>query len=185
VKNLPPLLPPTEEPSPSSATGSEATSGAEHLDHIEIPAEAIGAGEEGAGAPGAPAAPARVTREQFAELLAAALGIAGAVTGLRSLPIADAERPAFMPAAGAVYDTVVEIPALHWLLEPGNVYVQRALVVAAFVVPKARAVADELAAVRAARAKPAGSMRTEAAERARARDQADPLGGFPPDGATA
>lgn len=139
--------------SPSDELGDELPADGAHLDDIGVEpgpeSEALGAGE--LAAPGAPAgAGGFVDRETFRHAFGFAFRIGGALTGLHTLTGAP-DRAEAGPASDAVYDIAVETPALHWLIQPQSIWLQRAVVIAAFAVPVATECAHEL---RARRAKP-------------------------------
>jgi len=75
---------------------------------------------------------------------------------LRSLDIA-ADDPAARAASDAIYDTALEVPWLHWLLSPGNKWVQRIAVIGAFGFTVSTGVAAELKARRPTPVKPTGA----------------------------
>ena len=60
--------------------------------------------------------------------------------------------PSLPPAAAAVYDTIREMPSLHFLLRPGGKWMQRAFALGAFGVPVAIGCKIEAQAKRQARA---------------------------------
>lgn len=77
--------------------------------------------------------------------------VPGAVFQLQSLPIASHERQSARAASDALYETALEFPMFHFLIKPENIWVQRALAIGAYAIPKAQAVAME---IRAKKAKP-------------------------------
>jgi hypothetical protein len=167
----------------ASPPTSQADGGADHLDWIDPgPEEAGGIPQPGPPPEPEPAAPVVLDRDQFWELfrgcfamsssLAAVVPIGGKRAPIASLAIAPEEEPAARAASDALYDTAEEVPSLRWLIEPGNVWVQRAVVCLAFAAPKAAAVSAELQARRAAPA-------PRAMEAAAAKPAAGPV--IPPD----
>lgn len=137
---------PTPEPDdagPSSDSGSPPET--EHLDQIEVEQlEAVG---DGPAAPdGAPlGADGFLSVEAFAAGLRAALQLGGHLTSLQSL-LASPDAPTFPDAAAAIYGTCRDFPALHFLIRPGGLWLQRAAAVAVWAVPVATACREELRA---------------------------------------
>lgn len=81
---------------------------------------------------------------------------------LESLPIKPDEMDAARAASDAIYDIAAESEYLRWLVEPGSVWMQRALAILPFVAVKAAAVRAEIAARHAAAAVPAAERAPEA-----------------------
>lgn len=79
----------------------------------------------------------------FGELLAAG----GQLARLKTLEQA-ASWPSCRPAAEALYDTARDVPALQFLIRPGNVWIGRALAIGMFALPLANGVKVELLARR-------------------------------------
>lgn len=131
----------------------EEVSGVEHFAGIETDEPEGYEPEGGEGSDGL-SGPGRLTKEQFRKTFTGAFNVGGTVTKLRSLCIEPDAMEGAEAAADAIYDTALEIPWLHWMVEPNNIHVQRAVVIGAFTVPKALAVRGELAARREARKAP-------------------------------
>lgn len=74
------------------------------------------------------------------------------VLRLESLPIKPHEMESARAASDAIYEIALETPMFRFLIEPSNIWVQRALVIAAYAVPKAQAVHLELRARQAQQA---------------------------------
>lgn len=112
-----------------------------------------GAGElDGAGDAEA-SAPAVIGREEFHGLFVGMFNIASHVPpGIRALAIRPEEEEAARGASSAIYDIAEETPALRFLIEPGNVWIQRAVAIGMFGAVKGRAVTAELRERRAAAA---------------------------------
>jgi hypothetical protein len=55
----------------------------------------------------------------------------------------DEGNPSARAASDALYETIQDVPALHWLLAPESVWLKRALTIGAFVVPTAMAARAE------------------------------------------
>lgn len=111
----------------------------------------------GASAGGQPGPSARLTRQQFRDGFAGLFNVGSTATGLKSLRIDADRKPQADAAADALYDTAQEVSWLAWLIEPGNVWVQRAFVVGAFGFGMGQGVRAELAE-RRRQAKPAAPV---------------------------
>jgi len=103
-------------------------------------------------------------KDQFFANFAGAFNLGAALSALQSLKVDTGDQTA-RAASDAIYDIALETPWLRFLIEPSNVWLQRAMAIGAFAVPKAMAVRAELAA-RAKVAKPAkGGAAAPAAEK--------------------
>ncbi|WOI51966.1 hypothetical protein [Parvularcula sp. LCG005] len=81
--------------------------------------------------------------------VAAGLRMARVNTGplpLASLPIAPHEQEAAQGASDALYDTIVAIPALHFIIQPGGEWMPRIIAIATFGGLKLMAIKAELTA---------------------------------------
>lgn len=78
--------------------------------------------------------------------------IPAALLKLQSLPIQPEETQSARQASDAIYDIALETPMFRFLIEPSNIWMQRAVAIGAYAIPKGRAVMFEL---RARHAKPA------------------------------
>lgn len=131
---LPPPQPAAEELPPPSGSTSAADP-----DFASIEADL------GAAAPAAdPAASGFLTKDQFYAGFGGCFTMASAVTRLKSLEISENDRMA-REASDAIYDTAIETPMFHFLVRPGNVYVQRSLVILVFAKTKSDMVKAEIA----------------------------------------
>jgi hypothetical protein len=155
----------TRPPAPDSSTGSSA--GSEPPAHLEA---ALAAAEGATAGASAETAPAVMPRAEWCDLYLKCHGIAGQAIGSRVL-IGVPERKGGLEAAGAIYDTILDTPVLHFLIHPGGVWFQRASLVAFFYIP----VIAEVRAERAPRKTPRAPAPRDPAE----------TGGLamPPDGA--
>jgi hypothetical protein len=124
---------------------------------------------------------ARLDKDQFFMLFRSGVGAPNLILKppLRSLSISENDQAA-RAASDAIYDTAAEIPALRFLIEPGNVWVQRAFVVGAFgygvyascmAEIRAREPADPPKQMRQADAPPANDNPPPAADREPGVDQ--------------
>lgn len=84
-----------------------------------------------------------VAREMFQQTFIAAFTTAGAMSGLRSLMIAQDDQLA-REAANALYDSALQVPALRFMIEEGSGWVQRGFVLIAFGTSIVRGVRAEI-----------------------------------------
>jgi hypothetical protein len=156
---------PQQGPEPLQQLESEAdfSSAADTAEHLDA-AFAAASGTPGAetGADSAAQGPVFMPRDEWCKVWLAAHGIAGFILNSAALQRVTPELRGAMDAAGAIYDTAAEVSWLHWLLDPHSKWFQRAIVVAGFYGPLFREVQGE---IRARRAKPSGSGKTEGAAR--------------------
>lgn len=89
-----------------------------------------------------------LTKDQFWEGFRGCFNVGQQVTALESLGVPANDMGA-RAASDAVYDIALETEYLRFLIQPGNVWVQRALVIGAFTFPKYMGVKAELAERRA------------------------------------
>jgi hypothetical protein len=68
---------------------------------------------------------------------------------MKSLPIADAEQDGARMASDSIYDIAAETAWLRWMIEPQSLWMQRAVVIASYAIPKAMAITAELRAKQA------------------------------------
>lgn len=123
------------------------------------------AAAEGTASAAAPA-PQFMPRAEWCEFWLKCHGITGQVMGssvLKSVP----QRAGMLEAAGAIYDSCIDTPALHWMIAPGGKWFQRGAIVLYAYGPVVGELRAERAAVIAARARaprveaprdPAGSL---------------------------
>lgn len=93
--------------------------------------------------------PGVLSRDQFFEAFRGCFNIGHQFTGLQSLAV-PANDNAARAACDAVYDIALEVEYLRFLIQPGNVWIQRSIAIGAFAVPKYLGVTAELDARRAA-----------------------------------
>ncbi len=91
-----------------------------------------------------------LTRQQFEESFIGLHGMAAAFSGLESiaLPNSRVDTGTANEVAGAIYETILDVPMLHFILQPGNKWLGRALVMVVYVQGMRGAVGAELAARR-------------------------------------
>lgn len=157
-------LPTLDQPQLDQAadSSSEPAPETEHLEAIEVEQldQAAQAADPARASDGLPlGADGLLSVEAFATGLKHALTLAGHLTGLQAL-LASPDAPTYPDAAAAIYATIREVPALHFLIRPGGLWLQRAAAVLVWVVPVAAGCRDEL---RARQAVPAEESRQTAA----------------------
>jgi len=87
--------------------------------------------------------------DDFHALFCVGFSTASHLTGLKSLHVEKTDGSA-KACTQALYDTITDIPALHFLLMPQNKWFERAFAIGSFTVPMAISVSRELAAPAAA-----------------------------------
>ena len=86
----------------------------------------------------------KIQREDFHKLFLTGFNVAHNLTGYKSLKVSP-EDSAAQDCSTAIYDTILDIPALHFLLNPSNKWMDRAVAIGAFTIPMAIAVKTEAA----------------------------------------
>lgn len=64
------------------------------------------------------------------------------------------DNPQAVEAIEALYDCIYDIPQLHWLLKPGNIWFQRAFSIGFFFVPFALGIRNDIKAKRQSQSRP-------------------------------
>jgi len=142
-------LQPATQAESASSSAPEPDQAPEHLDAIEIEIEADSSADEPSGPAGGPiGADGLLTGAAFADGLGKVLLITGHATGLETV-LRSPDEPTYPDAAGAMYDAIRDVPALHFLLRPGGLWVQRAAAIALWAVPLGAGVRRELRTRRA------------------------------------
>ena len=85
-----------------------------------------------------------VSRDAWHDGMVKGLMLAHHMTGLQSLGKGAAD-PAARDATGAMYDICIDTPALHFLVQPGSIWLQRAMAIGAWTIPMAMGCAAEIA----------------------------------------
>lgn len=88
--------------------------------------------------------------DQFHLMFCGGFNGASFLTGLKSLKVDKSDEAAY-GASKATYDTILEIPSLHFMLKPGGKWMERGFAMFVFVTPMARALNAELDEKRRAR----------------------------------
>ena len=100
---------------------------------------------------GIAAAPAATSNmlspDDFHKLFVGGFKAGHKLTGLQSLKLDDGDEGA-RDCAYAIHETIVDVPMLHFILQPGNKWLDRAFAIGLFTVPMAISVRAELAARR-------------------------------------
>lgn len=81
--------------------------------------------------------------EDFHALFCVGFGTASHITGLKSLSVDKADGGA-VACTRALYDTIQDIPMLHFMLMPHGKWLERAVAIGAFTIPMAGAVGQEI-----------------------------------------
>jgi len=83
--------------------------------------------------------------DEFHILFCVGFSTASHLTKLKSLHV-EREDESARACTQALYDTIIDVPALHFMLQPQNKWFERAIAIGMFTVPMALAVKDELSA---------------------------------------
>lgn len=141
---------------PETASGSTASAAsADHLDGLSV-AEPAGGTEQGPAPSGVDLGPSGfIPVEAFTATLTLTFHLSGGMLGLKSLSEAPGQQT-YQPAAEALYHTIVDTPSMHFLIQPGSVWMQRMIAMGAFALPLGYTVRAELAERRKNRPQSAG-----------------------------
>lgn len=119
-----------------------------HLDNIELPPD-LG-GDTGDDAPNAAPAETLIGKEEFFSTFSGLFMIGYLPKPfplpLVSLPIKPEEMDAARRASDALYDIILEVHFLRWILSPQGEWAGRIIAIGTFAVPKAMAVMAEIRA---------------------------------------
>lgn len=147
AENLPPDLHPAQDSAQPSNTSSPQTDAPTHFDELIEGAESAERVEQ------QQAIKSTMLREEdFRVLFVKGLSGLSMVTGIESLrlPNTHVDVRGAEDCADAIYGTIVDIPALHFMLSPGNKWLERAFVVGMFSFGMVKAIeAEALAKVAA------------------------------------
>lgn len=143
----PPQIPdqpstPSQAPEQADASPVSSTeSGPDHFDDLlEGPA-----GPSGPSGGGTVLPPNVLDKDAFHRLFVGVFSVASVLTHLQSLKVSNDDGSA-RAASDALYETILDIPALHFLLEPQGKWAGRVMCIGMFAVPMAINVQAELAA---------------------------------------
>lgn len=118
---------------------SSASSPIDLPDHFDHLIEGAAQAEAAASAPPS----SRISKDEFHKLFIGGFKAAHHITRLQSLNVPD--DGAAQAASAALYETIVDIPLLHFMLNPGGKWGQRIVAIGVFTVPIAIGVNAELA----------------------------------------
>lgn len=134
------------EPPLNTSSPNESTT---HIDRLIADTE-----DSLAGAPiGGAIAPTAgmLKKDEFHKSFIAVFKFGHGMSGLQSLHIPPERAGAAEECTSALYESIIDIPALHFMLKPGNKWWGRALAIGTFTIPMAIGVSAELRARVAAR----------------------------------
>lgn len=145
------------QPVTEAATDTHTTMGDDldtsHLEALEaeiVAEERSGDDAEGVTATGERAAAGLITRDDFFAMFQVCFHVPNVMPfppfPLESLPLKPDEMQPARSASDAIYEIAAETAYLRWLVEPGSIWMQRALAIGPFVAVKAMAIRAELAA---------------------------------------
>lgn len=92
-----------------------------------------------------------ISYEAFHEGVCKAFELGGHIGQLQTL-LSAPKQPSCPDATRAIYDIALETPALHFLIKPGSIWVQRAFAIGSFAVPVTLGCVAEIRAKAAAQA---------------------------------
>lgn len=95
-------------------------------------------------------------KEEWCKLLAGAIKMGGHMSSFETLKAVDYANPEASEGLGAMYDTIEDIPSLHWLLKPFGKWAMRIIAISAFVLPLVKGCAGEIKQKKAIKAQGAG-----------------------------
>lgn len=89
-----------------------------------------------------------MNKDEFSMLFFGAGNVCHVMLGYETLLTLNPDNPQAVEAVNAVYDCIYDVPQLHWLLKPGNVWVQRAFSIGFFFVPFCMGIRKDIQAKR-------------------------------------
>lgn len=110
----------------------------------ELGVERGTADEAEAEAQGLQTATAMLDQESFHKVFCGGFTAVGHMTGLESLMVDEADGKA-AACTQALYETILDVPMLHFLLMPQNKWLGRAMAIGMFTIPMVNAVKNEIA----------------------------------------
>ena len=119
-------------PSSTSSPASDTS----HLDGLIADAGGADIGQ-------AAVTPVMIDRDEFHKIFTGGFSLAHGVTKLQSLNVPEGDEGA-RQCAYALHETILEIPALHFILYPQSKMAQRVIAIGMFTVPMAIATSREL-----------------------------------------
>lgn len=94
--------------------------------------------------------PGTMGKDEFHTMFVGGFKAGHLLTGLQSLHIGPEREGSAQACSHAIYDSIVDCPSLHFMLEPRNKWWSRAIAIGAFTIPTAIGIKTELQARRAA-----------------------------------
>lgn len=76
-----------------------------------------------------------MNKDEFSMLFFGAGNVCHVMLDYETLLTLNSENSQAVEAVSAIYDCIYDVPQLHWMLKPGNVWVQRAFSIGFFFVP--------------------------------------------------
>lgn len=124
-------------------TSSQATNEPSHFDDLITSAEKVEAEQEFN-----EVSSSMVTLEQFQQSFTGLHGLASSLSGIKAiaLPNSGVSQEVADQTAIALYETIMDIPMLHFMLQPGNKWLGRSFVMLAYVQGMRIAIREELGA---------------------------------------
>lgn len=110
-------------------------------DHFD---ELISESEINLGLKAAPAPRDILNPDEFHTVFCGGFNFSHHITGLQSLKV-DKNDEAARGASQALYDTILDVPMLHFMLKPGGKWMERGFAILAFAGPMAQSLNAELA----------------------------------------
>ncbi len=135
---------PPQSESQSQKTGETTSSGSD--EQLNLPTHFDSLINENVGEDGIEYDERQLTRDEFTLGLCGSMQAAGHFTGLRTLQAVSSSEQRNVDGCHALYDTIQDIPVLHFLLSPGGKWFGRVMAIGAFTVPIVMGVKAEIAA---------------------------------------
>lgn len=85
-----------------------------------------------------------MNKEEFKALFFGAGNVCHVMLKYDTILTLNPDNPAAVEAVEAMYDCIYDVPQLHWILKPGNVWVQRAFSIGFFFVPFAIGIKNDM-----------------------------------------
>lgn len=127
---------------PDLNTSSQQTSETSHFDHLIDEAETEHAQQRQA-----EVSATMITKDQFRQSFIGLHGMAASFSGVQSLalPNSHVNEQTANEVADTIYETIMDVPMMHFILQPGNKWLGRAFVMAVYVQGMRGAIAAEMA----------------------------------------
>lgn len=126
-QNLEMIMPNSSQPEPNQTS---ATSGAEHIDSLIAGFEEVEVKQEIE-----KRAASLMSKDEFKVLFFGAGNVCYVWLNYETLLTLNPNNPQAVEAIEALYDCIYDVPQLHWLLRPGNIWFQRAFSIGFFFIP--------------------------------------------------